>query len=311
MAVRSAALLPFVVRADLEAAARLLEERSQAELSFTPHWMDLHPTPERPAVAAVDGSHAVLADTGSVWIVATRAAAVQWPSPPQPETPITISATTPGDAQPMVDEAFGAHGLEPPKVRGAEAFAEAIRSLQEMEAALEALAALPDDGLLLLDGALERLPKLAQSVVEKILAGRHHTPVVGVAKRSRLEIDGAPLVATLYRLGRRQRPDTAWAVPVPEYASAYVAHLHPAAKHAFRVDTTDAEALHDLLPLCRDAVYTGYPYPLAVAHNTVAISQAQARSLRSRLGDAVRHQGAEAWHLLQDFHDILDHNAPR
>ena len=93
---------------------------------------------------------------------------------------------------------------------------------------------------------------------------------------------------------------------------AHVAQLHPRAAHAFRVDVTEEAALADLLPLSRDAVYTGYPYPLALAHNAVAISQRQTRNLLARLGDEVRKQGGEgAWELLADFHAILDSNAPR
>lgn len=301
-------------RTALQEAARIVQERSGRDLSFVPEWRALtRSQDERPAVAAVDGSHAVLVDTGAVWVVATRATAVRWPGAIHPEVPVQISAAGPEEGKELVAAQYQARGLEPPPVAGAESFAEALRSLAEFEATRDALANLPTGGLVLLDGALERLPKLAAALVERLLesAERHHVGLIGVAKRSRLESGGVPLVAALRRLGLDAMPEKAWAVPVPDHTMAHVALLHPRSKHAFRVDTTDPAALADLLPLCQDAVYTGYPYPLAVAHNAVAISGAAARNLRARLGDEVRLHGGDAWHLVDDFHDVLDRNAPR
>ena len=294
-------------------AARVLEERSRRVLPFAPAWQPLASSGrERPAVAAVDGSHAVLADNGAVWVVATRAAAVHWPGT-HSEIPVAVTAAGPDEAQEHVDALCTERGVEAPVVRGAEAFAEALRTVAEHDAAGAAAAALPRDGLLLLDGALERLPRTATELAERVVerARQHGVAVAGVAKRSRLDADGVPLVPALRRAGLSACPDQAWAVAVPGYAMAHVALLHPQSQHAFRVDVTAPDVLADLLPLCRDAVYTGYPYPLAAAHNAVAIGGDLARRLRGHLGDAVRQRGPEAWRLLADFHDVLDRNAPR
>src|SRR5687768_11619612 len=44
-------------------------------------------------VLAVDGSHAVLADNGAVWVVAHRASALAWPGPAPPVDPVVTAAT--------------------------------------------------------------------------------------------------------------------------------------------------------------------------------------------------------------------------
>lgn len=297
---------------DLEAAANAVRARSAARLE-SPDWRPLTaPAAERPAVAAVDGSHAVLVDNGAVWVIAIRATAVHWPGTPL-DVPMEVTAAGPDEAARILDQAYARHGLEAPQVHGAEGFAEALRRLREFEAVLEGMDAMPPGGLMLIDGALERLPKHATDLVERILEGaaRRRVDVAAVAKKSRLDQDGIPLVPALRAAARKGSPPT-WSVPVAGHSMAHVALLHPRAQHAFRVDATDEAILGDLLPLSRDAVYTGYPYPLALAHNAVAISRAQARNLLARLGDEVRRQGGEsAWDLMVDFHDVLDSNAPR
>ncbi|MGB1585674.1 MAG: DNA double-strand break repair nuclease NurA [Thermoplasmatota archaeon] len=295
-------------------AARIVQARSARSLSWKPTWLPLHmPNDERPEVAAVDGSHAVLVDNGAMWVVAVRATAVHWPGQPQ-DVSVEVTAVGPEDADAWLDGQYSRHGLEAPKVRGAEGFAEAVRRLREFEATLQGLEPMPAGALMLIDGALERLPRHATDLMDRILeaAQRRGIRVAAVAKKSRLDADGVPLVMSLKALAKQECNHPTWAVPVPGHNMAHIAMLHGQANHAFRVDVTDPDILHDLLPLCRDAVYTGYPYPLALAHNAVAISHAQARNLLDRLGDEVRAQGGEAaWSLLGDFHDILDRNAPR
>ena len=262
--------------------------------------------PPEPCVA-VDGSHAVLVDNGAFWIVATRAAAVTWPGPPPLEQEATVAAVTPSTAQERLDGAYAAWGLEAPAARSAETFAQGLRALQETDAAIRALQSMPAGGLLLVDGALGDLPPGPQALADRICAAatRASVTALGVSKRSALARDGIPLVSSL----QAQGPPGAWAVAVED--GTFVARLHAAAQHAFRIDAPDLAAVARLLPYCRDAVYTGYPYPLALAHNAVALTNAHARDLRTRLREEVRRAGgAVAGELLKDFHETLDRNVP-
>lgn len=294
----------------LRDAATLLGERSRRGLSYEPEFRTL-PSREAAATAAVDGSHAVLVDNGAVWVVAVRAAAVSWPGRPAGEQPVMVHASVPDEAREDLRMRYGQRGLAgPAHVRSAEAYAEGLRALAEATAARLALPDLPSGSLLLLDGALHGLPPDADVLVRPVLerAGEQGVHVVGVAKRSRLHAAGVPIVPAVHRRGAA-RAD-AWSSPVPDLPHVHVARLHPRAPFSYRVDGTD-EALAMLPPLCRDAVYLGYPYPLALAHNAVALTAAHVEETRHRLRDAVRDAGgAEALALLEDPHAMLDLNVP-
>lgn len=294
-------------------AARLLGRRSRLPLPFDPVFTPLAPS-EAPPVAAVDGSHTVLVDNGVVWVVAVRAVAAAWPDHDHGQAPATVRAVLPDEAADEVAHACTQRGLEPPvSVRSADAYAEALRELEELDQAVHAMRTLPRGGLVLWDGALERLPRGPAARAERLLeaAARHGVDLAGVAKRSRLNRDGVPLLPALHREGTGRMQDQAWSVRVPDYAMAHVAKLHPQAAQAFRVDATRPEVLGRLAPLCRDAVYLGYPYPLAAAHNAAVLTASEADLLRGRLQDAVRAEGGEAADaLLRDFHDTLDRNVP-
>lgn len=287
--------------ADFSEAARVLESQSNRSLRFAPNFEPLVPK-DTARVCAVDGSNALLVDNGAAWVVAVRADAVTWPGRPM-EIPATIHATVPAAAEDAVATMYEAQGLPPPVIRSCEQYAEALRDLAEHEAVIAALKTRPD--LLLLDGALEHVAKAAQPMADRVRqrAGDVGVPVVGVSKRSRLHDEGLPLVTALMR----QDPGGTWAVPVPEYQDTFVAKLHPRAPHAFRIDGDPAP----LVPLAKDAVYLGYPYPLALAHNHVCITATEAHQLRAQLVDEVRtHAGPTAYKLLEDFHETLDRNVP-
>lgn len=287
--------------ADFTEAASVLATQTNKPLSFEPDYQPIEPS--SPAKAcAVDGSHAILVDNGAAWVVAVRADFVTWPGRPV-ETPPKVYAATPAEAQASVAARYEAHGLPTPNVLSCEQFAEAHRDISELEAVLAALRTKPD--LLLVDGALEHVSKSAQPLADhiKIRAQEAGVPVVGVSKRSRLHDDGLPLVTALMRAD----PGGTWSVPVPDYQDTVVAKLHPRAPHAFRIDGDPAP----VVPLCKDAVYLGYPYPLALAHNHVCITATEAHQLRAQLVSEVQlHAGPTAYKLLADFHETLDRNVP-
>jgi hypothetical protein len=88
-----------------------------------------------------------------------------------------------------------------------------------------------------------------------------------------------------------------------------MARLHPRSRHTFRIDGTPEDCAR-LVPLARDAVYVGYPYPLAKAHNAVALTAAHIAELRAHLEAELRRQGKGATLLADDFHAVLDRSVP-
>lgn len=254
---------------------------------------------------AVDGSHAVLVDNGSLWVVATRVAAVAWPGPRRIPADPTLHVARPEQAEDQVAALYARLGAEPPAVRSAEVYAQAIRAAEETAVAIEAAREAGSGGLLLVDGALRGLPPVPQTLADRVVeaAASAGATVVGVSKRSAVADADGPLVQRLQESG----PPGRWAVELEP--GVFVARLHPRARHAFRVDAPDLAALARAAAFCDDAVYPGYPYPLALAHNAVAITAQEARDLASRLSDEVRRVGGpEAAAALRDFHEVLDVN---
>ncbi|MHB8634385.1 MAG: hypothetical protein ACYDBQ_10565 [Thermoplasmatota archaeon] len=272
----------------LEAASR----RPLPELA----WRPLPKASQGGRYLAVDGSHAVLADTGPVWVVAVRAAATPWPGPLLGEAPPMVVGTLADDAQEWLDRRWSLAGLEAPRAGSALAFAEAWRSIEEMEEARHALAS-GEGELVLVDGALHGLPQGAQALADLLLeaADVAGARLCAVAKRTTLARPGAGRAA------------------VPNREGVHLARLHAQATHTYRVDLGGPEGdfertWQDLVAASRDASYPGYPYPLAVAHNRVAFTGDRARALRYGLEDAARSRGGAIAALLADPHDILDRN---
>lgn len=294
----------------LQAAADLLAQRA-ARPSRPVEFRPIAPAANGPLppCAAVDGSSAVLVDNGSAWVVAYRAAAVPWPGPTPPEPAPQVAASLPSDAQAVVDNAYARAGLLSPAIRTADAFADALRSLAEHEASLAAVAGLPAGGLLLVDGALRGLPAEADAAMARLAEACRAKGVrlAGVAKRSGIEGAGVPLVPALLAEASARGLPGPWAVEAEP--GVHVAKLHRAAPHAFRVDGADG-VLPLLAAMADDAVYAGYPYPLAKAHNLVALTGAHVRDLQARLDLELLRRGRAAVGLARDFHAVLDANVP-
>ncbi|MHB1260378.1 MAG: DNA double-strand break repair nuclease NurA [Thermoplasmatota archaeon] len=295
----------------LEAAAQLLAQRAATPpqpVEFRPI-AQLAGANEPPRCLAIDGSSAVLVDNGAAWVVAFRAGAVTWPGPPMPEPAPQIVATLPFEAQATLDQAYAILGLEGPPVRSADAFAEALRGAAELEATVSAVAQAPPHTLLLVDGALHGLPPTAAAIAARIVGAARAAglSIAGVAKRSGIEGSGLPLVPSLLAEAAARGLAGPWSVEAEP--GIHVAKLHKAAQHAFRIDA-EPEVLPLLAALSNDAAYTGYPYPLALAHNRVALTGAHVRDLKARLDLELRRKGAAAAGLARDFHAVLDANVP-
>lgn len=296
----------------LSDAARLLAQRvgsPRQPVEFRP----VAVAPEPPRCVAVDGSSAVLVDNGTAWVVAFRAAPVAWPGDLQPEPQPNVVACNPSEAQALVDARFARVGLPEPAVRSADALADALRSLAELEEALAAVAQMPPRSLLLVDGALVGLPPTPAAIAARLAEACRQRGVrlAGVAKRSGIERGDLPLIPALIAQATARGVAGPWSVEAEP--GVHIAKLHAAAQHAFRIDDGGAGSdAADLLPLlaalARDAVYTGYPYPLAVAHNRVALTGPHVRELKAGLDLELRKRGAAS--AGADFHAVLDANVP-
>lgn len=286
----------------LDEAAAALASMSRARPGPDVVFDTLQATEAARAVA-IDGSSAVIADTGAVWVVAHRAQAVSWPGAPTLQPPVEVTAASPDAATELVARRFADNGLERPRIHGAEGMVEALRDLAEMRAAVRAIR----DGatFVYVDGALEDLPPGPQAMADRVKeAAGDRCTLVGVAKRSRLASDHGAMLPSLSAAG----PAGAWSVSLS--ARTHVARLHARAEHVFRIDAP-AEALPAVAGHARDAVYLGYPYPLALAHNTVCITGDEVARIRAALAERLAAEGAPgALGLLEDFHEVLDRNVP-
>ena len=94
----------------------------------------------------------------------------------------------------------------------------------------------------------------------------------------------------------------------------FVAHLAPTATHAFRVDVARGpaephEVLGRLAALSGDPAFTGYPYPLARAHQAARVTGYAVADVRRAFRDALARAGLapdDIEVLFQDFHEVLN-----
>lgn len=191
----------------------------------------------------------------------------------------------------------------------------ALRSLQEQALARDVIEQLGEDDLCLLDGALHG-NRWIQPVVDDTcrMAADRHVHLAAVSKRSDLAARGMPLLYWVKRHGNQAMPGQRWQYPLCDERGIYIARLHPAASHVFRVDSNpydDAgeQLLSWLAALSDDVTTLGYPYPLAAAHRSVVITRDEASYWRQRLREQALHEGfsRDDWEgLFYDYHTYLE-----
>lgn len=304
-----------------EAAQRLARLLSDAPADAP----RLAPLPEGRApaqVAAVDGSHVVLAEAGDVVLAAHRAGWVglsrgqpvhMGPEPPE------VVLLTPESGRALLLErlaAAGARGADPPRMDPG-ATLDALRTLGEMACALDALEALHEGDLLLLDGPLQARP--AVPLMDRLVARakERRVDLVGVCKSTSLTVGPVPALAACQLAGRRLREKTWWAelAPPPSLRGrCLAARLSPAEERVFRFDVSahDDDAprvLAGVATLAGHPAYPGYPSPLAMAHNAVLLTEETRQRLRAEVQEAAMRAGVRegAWEAaFLDYHDLLE-----
>lgn len=257
-------------------------------------------------VRAVDGSRACLLDTGSLWAIATRATAACWPSTsPAASPPARIQVAMPAEVDTLLARAASQRDLpEPRAVRTCDAWAKAEMAFDEYDETMAAIQQMRAGDLLLVDGVVNGAPTWEQTLNDRILeaATDAEVAVIAVAKRTGAMHNGQPAGPTLMAAARATGARGPWLAKLPT-SDMTVGLLHPAAATCFRLDG-DASAFGRLVPLCRDAAFPGYPYPLAQAHMLAAITEADAGDLVARLMQEADAAGAGAF--VVDPHALLD-----
>ena len=292
--------------------------------SFT---ADLSPgrfSPLKPApvarVVAIDGSSYRALDGLSFMVSVSRAAAVLANQDEVLETTLSDARTTALSRDNVghifIDAFHGLCDAEPTAIPDTvEDVAGALRSLQEQSMARDVIEQLEEVDLCLLDGALHG-NRWMQPVVDDTcrLAAERHVHLAAVSKRSDLTARGMPLLYWVKRHGNQAMPGQRWQYPLCEERGIYIARLHPAAPHVFRVDVnpyddTGEQLLSWLAALSDDVTPLGYPYPLAAAHRSVVITRDEAFYWRQRLCEQALHEGfsRDAWEgLFYDYHTYLE-----
>lgn len=297
------------------AAALIRFGTLEPEAEFSP----LHDVALPPAVAAVDGSVRTLLDGGSFIVLALRAGHVAFRGhvPADDDAELEVLLITQENMAQLYDARYRAVvGAAPAEPLDDLAVApERLREASEWAAAQRALDVLEPGALLLLDGALASPHRDGAAGLRALLAhaAAREVAVAAVAKRSSLAADGLPLVPALQRAGNRTT-DEAWWTPLAAKSQgrAAVARLNAAVDWAFRIDVAGGDSLATAAALAhyaRDAVYPGYPYPLAHAHNRVILDRDTGAGLTQALQGEALLAGLSpaAWEVLfSDYHTVLD-----
>ena len=279
-------------------------------------------TPAAPAkrTIAVDGSSVTLAEAGDRTLAAFRAGRIgveRGAALPPRNPPAEVVLLWAQDAQATVAErldAAGFPGQALPRLDRAAAL-DALRTIAEMEQALEALEELDAGDLLLLDGALQA--RALVPLIDRVLAraAERGVDVVGVCKSTSMTIGGAPALVACQMAARGKH--ATWMAPLPPKPQvrgrSYAARLSPAEPRPFRFDVASTREPRDVLAsiaaLCGHPAYPGYPSPLAMAHNAVLINDEARRRLLALVQEAVLKAGveADAWEAaFVDYHDVLE-----
>jgi hypothetical protein len=278
--------------------------------------------------AAIDGGSATVLDCGSfvVGAITVGSAVSDGESRWRATSRTMLVSASRADMKGIYSRIFRDAAGEEPKdfPRSLDSLIGRARNLAELREAAKAVASSPEGALVTIDGALwaglaDFAPLIDRLVNESVSRG---VCLAGVSKRSMLYHGHRPLVPYLARLGRSAVGDALWAYPVAladyggrTFGATYVAHLHPRAQFAFRVDINPLpsfaadDIVAMLASLSDDPGYLGYPYPLARVHNEVAISGEEKAEMALGIRRALGAAGGDVSlveEFASNFHDILD-----
>ena len=297
----------------------------------------LHPIREKtPGLAsAIDGSNAVVAESGSFALAAIRAAKTTFERGERKAramTPLSVVSVGPGDYNEdfslLMQDCFGAAPEKALENSDAERVSAILRDTLEYWIAQKEAQELPRGSLLLLDGALRVTDQNHEPVLDRIIRTAQDRGVLlaAVTKRTRATWGGGhPLLPAVTGLAERAGIKSPWWVRIEEKildrevyrrgrkGDLYVASFHPKKQFPLKLElpkgTTDqtVESIMRAITACSDdGRIPGYPYPLLDAHRTVVIDQVLLEQIRQDLmrGFTEQKLNREMYDLL--FGDIHD-----
>lgn len=289
-------------------------------------------------VAAIDGSNAVVLESGSFSFIAVRAAECVFCRGRRERhriSPLRLVRIGPG----MTDSGFfnlytECYNTAPESLLAIEDLsmaASVLRDTVEYWVATRALDSLQRGDCLLLDGALRVSHASHNPLLTGIIseAASRDVGLGAIAKRSALTWGGGyPLVWTVEMFARQIGLVPPWYLHIPndfsdqrrfaewQHGDLFVAKFHERAYSAFKIEIPhgkDASAVSGVFSACAayadDGRIPGYPYPLLDAHRTVAIGrdvveQVREDILREMNGAGLSFEDYRQW--FGDYHDEFE-----
>lgn len=298
---------------------------------------DIHPVGSRSRgiVSAIDGSNAIIAESGSFALAAIRAAHTDFSGGERHAraiTPLTVVSVGPEeeseDFKVLMNDCFGTFPEKGLANNDAERVSAILRDTLEYWIALHQAKTLPEGSLLLLDGALRVTDQNHDPVLQEIIrtAQNRGVLIAAVTKRTRATWGGGhPLLPAVGGLVRGSGVTGPWWARIDEHlldsavykrgrqGDLYVASIHPSKNFPLKLelpkgtDEQTVEMIMSSVAACSDdGRIPGYPYPLLDAHRTVVIDQATTEQVRQDMmrGFASQGMNKEIFDLL--FGDIHD-----
>lgn len=298
---------------------------------------DIRPVIRRPApvVSAIDGSNAIVAESGSFALAAIRAAHTDFSGAERcgrAITPLTMVSIGPEeeneDFSVLMNDCFGAVPEKGLPNDDAERVSAILRDTLEYWIALRQAQTLPEGSLLLIDGALRVTNQNHDPVLQEIIRTARSRGVLlaAITKRTRATWGGGhPLLPAAGGLAKKAGVTGPWWVRIDEHlldsavykrgrqGDLYVASVHPAKNFPLKMelprgtDERTVERIMSSVSACSDdGRIPGYPYPLLDAHRTVVIDRTLAGQIRQDVMKGFASQGMdrEIFDLLfRDIHD--------
>ncbi|MEG3055249.1 MAG: DNA double-strand break repair nuclease NurA [Methanoculleus sp.] len=293
------------------------------------------------AVCAVDGSNAIILDSGAFAIAAVRASVNVYAGSARTcrrTTPLQVVTVNPGAGNEDFDALFHECFHHPPKAPldhdDPIQNSAVIRDTLEYWAAMEMAAELETGDLLVLDGTLQVRHASHDEVIESLLnlCNLRGVLIAAVTKRTALTWGGGhPIVPAAEGLARDLAIPEPWYICLSvaedlidrqrthrwkQRGGQYVARLHPRAQRAFKVEIPKYynqemvdQVFSALAHFADDGRVTGYPYPLLDAHLTTRIGADTVEQIRQDIIKSMDLLGmslADYTSIFGDYHDEFD-----
>lgn len=286
---------------------------------------------------AIDGSNAMVLESGSFSIAAIRAGASAYQDGCRRHRKITdlrLMRIGPEREVAAYDWLYEECFSYPPDTgldsEDRSKAAAILRDTLEYYAAREALGSMNPDDVLILDGTLRvghgsHFPVLTQVLQSAGMGGIH---LGALAKQTSATWGGGlPLVLAVDRLAGYLGMRAPWYVHVPEEildqrpylqwqrGEVYITRLHTRSPTAFKVEIpryASPESIERIFSACatyaNDGRLAGYPYPLLDAHRMVTIREDTVDQIRHDVIRGMNRMGmnwSEFDELFGDYHDVF------